>query len=88
MQNSIKKDIRLVKNRILPLLLNSDDIMEFYLVKDIQNKFGVTDDNDDSGIVYKQVFPHLYIDDTQTERYFHIYYIFEGRHYPGYRLEQ
>ena len=69
MPGTVLKDIGLVKNRILPLLLNSDDIMEILLGKGYTQEqvWGADDNDDDYGIVYKQVFPHLYIGDTQTE---------------------
>lgn len=65
----VLKDIGLLKNRILTLLLNSDDIMEILLGKGYtQDQVWGNDENDDDyGIVYKQVFPHLYIDETQTK---------------------
>lgn len=64
----VLKDIGLLKNRILPLILNSDDIMEILLGKGYTQEqvWGNEENDDDYGIVYKQVFPHLYIDDTQT----------------------
>ncbi len=69
MPETVLKDIGLVKNRILPLLLNSDDIMEILLGKGYTEEqvWGNDEDDDDYGIVYKQVFPTLYIDETQTE---------------------
>lgn len=69
MSEVVLKDIGLIKNRILPLLLNSNDVMEIILGKGYTNEqvWGNDDNDEDYGIVYRQVFPYLYIDDTQTE---------------------
>lgn len=65
----VLKDIGLIKNRLLTYLLNSDDVMEILLGKDHTQEqvWGAEENDDDLGIVYKQVFPYLYIDETQTE---------------------
>lgn len=65
----VLKDIGLIKNRLLPLLLNSNDVMEALLGKGYTNEqvWGSENDDNDYGIVYKQVFPYLYINDIQTE---------------------
>lgn len=69
MSEVVLKDIGLIKNRILPLLLNSNDVMEIILGKGYTNEqvWGNDDNDEDYGIVYRQVFPYLYIDDTQIE---------------------
>lgn len=68
MSTTVLKDIGLLKNRLIPLFLNSNDIMEILLGEGYtQEQVWGTDGNDeDLGIVYKQIFPHLYIDETQT----------------------
>lgn len=68
MEATIIKDIGLYKNRLVNLLLQSPDICEAllglgYTEEDV---FGDENDDDDYGIVYRQVFPYLYIDETQT----------------------
>lgn len=69
MTETVLKDIGLMKNRILPLLLSSTDIMEILLGKGYTQEqvWGADNNDNDYGIVYKQIFPYLYIDDTQTE---------------------
>lgn len=69
MPGTILKDIGFVKNCILPLLLNSDDVMEILLGKGYTQEqvWGYDENEEDHGIVYKQVFPYLYIDETQTK---------------------
>lgn len=69
MPRTILKDIGLVKNCILPLLLNSNDVMEILLGKGYTEEqvWGNEENEEDYGIVYKQVFPYLYIDETQTK---------------------
>lgn len=65
----VLKDIGLIKNRILPLLLNSADILEALLGSGYTEEqvWGKEGDDDDYGIVYRQIFPYLYIDGAQTE---------------------
>lgn len=60
MAETILKDIGLYKNRILSTLLQSSDLCETLL-----NKKDYTEEDVDS-LIYKQVFPCLYIDETQT----------------------
>jgi len=69
MSGVVLKDIGLLKNRILPLLLNSNDIMEILLGKGYTQEqvWGNDESHEDYGIVYKQIFPYLYIAETQTE---------------------
>ena len=54
------KDIGTYKNRLLTTIVNSEDICELILGKDY-NKTDV-----DEKLIYKNIFPYLYIDDTQT----------------------
>ena len=59
MDGSVLKDIGNYKNRLVSAILNSEDIMELMLGPDHS-------ENDVDNIVYSQVFPYLYINDTQT----------------------
>lgn len=57
------------KNNILTPIINSDDIKDILLVGQEYSDemwYGKENDDDDFGIVYKQIFPYLYIDETQT----------------------
>ena len=56
----ILKDIGLYKSVIINSLLDNQEIMELMLGKKYT-------DSDVENIVYKQIFPYLYIDETQTE---------------------
>lgn len=58
---SILKDMGSYKNTLLSALINSDDICELLF-----NKKPYSED-DVENLVYTQIFPYLYIDDTQTE---------------------
>lgn len=60
MDSSVLKDIGTCKTKILSLLMASPDICELFLGKNY------TEDDVDN-LMYKQVFPYLYIDNTQTE---------------------
>ena len=55
----ILKDIGLYKNRLLSLFLKSDDLVQAVAESN-------PEDNSDD-IVYKNIFPYLYVDETQTE---------------------
>ena len=55
------KDIGVYKNRLLTTIMNSEDICELILGK------GYDKENIDEKLVYKHVFPYLYVDDAQTE---------------------
>ena len=54
------RDLGSYKNKIIAALLQNSDLMECML------GVGYTEDQVDK-IVYKQIFPYLYVDDTQTE---------------------
>ncbi|MBS6643649.1 MAG: hypothetical protein KH366_08725 [Clostridiaceae bacterium] len=58
--DSALKDIGAYKNRIISLLTGSQDIVSLLLNDTI------TDDNVEN-LVYSQIFPYLYVNDTQTE---------------------
>lgn len=60
MDSYVLKDIGLCKNKLIPVLLTSPDICETLLGKNY------TEDDVDN-VVYKQVFPYLYMDGTQDE---------------------
>ena len=55
------KDIGVYKNRLLTTIIKSEDICELIL-GEAYNKADV-----DEKITYENVFPYLYVDDTQTE---------------------
>lgn len=55
------KDIGIYKNRLLTTIMNSEDVCELILGK------GYDKVNVDEKLIYKYVFPYLYVDDTQTE---------------------
>lgn len=59
-EKSILKDIGLYKNRLVSSILNSTEICETLLIDK-----ECTEENIDN-LVYTQVFPYLYIDNTQT----------------------
>ena len=58
---SILKDMGSYKNTLLSALINSNDICELLF-----NKKPYSED-DVEKLVYTQIFPYLYIDETQTE---------------------
>lgn len=60
-EGSIIKDLGSYKNKLISALLNSNDICELML-----NKKTYTDDEAES-LVYTQIFPYLYVDETQNE---------------------
>lgn len=60
MAESVLNDIGEYKDTLLDILLSNDDICETLLGKDF------TSDNR-SDLIYTQVFPYLYVDETQTE---------------------
>lgn len=59
--SSVLKDVGLYKDKIMSHLLKSKDLCKVLLRKD-----EYTDDEVDE-LIYNQVFPYLYIDDTQKE---------------------
>lgn len=67
MSESLLRDIGVYKQRLLSAIQSSNDIMELMLGKNFTDEqvYGNNDDVNDFGIVYKQIFPYLYIDDTQ-----------------------
>ena len=61
MDDSILKDMGSYKNNLIVALQNSEDICELLF-----NKHPYTRD-DVKNLPYSQIFPYLYVDDTQTE---------------------
>ena len=55
------KDIGVYKNRLLTTIIKSEDICELILGKDYDKT------NVDEKIMYDNIFPYLYVDETQTE---------------------
>lgn len=55
------KDIGVYKNRLLTTIMSSEDVCELILGK------GYDKQDVDEKLIYKHVFPYLYVDDTQTE---------------------
>lgn len=60
MSESVLQDIGLYKENLISMLLSNSTICKVLLGDDYT-------DNDISNLVYTQVFPYLYIDETQTE---------------------
>ena len=60
MSKSTLQDIGLYKDNLISMLLSDSSICKVLLGNDYT-------DNDISDLVYTQVFPYLYIDETQTE---------------------
>ena len=60
-EESVVKDTGLYKSRLISTILSDEDACEVLL-----KKKDYTDDDVDN-LIYKQVFPYLYVDDTQTE---------------------
>ena len=56
------KDIGVYKNRLLSAIVNSEDVCELILGKDYDKT------NVDKRLIYKNVFPYLYVDETQTKQ--------------------
>ena len=55
------KDIGVYKNRLLTTIMSSEDVCELILGE------GYAKEDADEELVYKHVFPYLYVDDVQTE---------------------
>lgn len=55
------KDIGVYKNRLLTTIMSSEDVCELILGK------GYDKTDVDEQLIYKHVFPYLYVDETQTE---------------------
>ena len=55
------KDIGVYKNRLLTTIMSSEDVCELILGK------GYDKTDVDEQLVYKHIFPYLYVDETQTE---------------------
>lgn len=60
-EGSVLKDIGSYKNKLLSAFVTSDDICELLF-----NKKPYTEEDVDN-LIYSQVFPYLYVDDTQKE---------------------
>ena len=61
MSKTMLKDIGLYKNRLISSLLKNSDICDAIVMKDFYNE------TDIDNLTYTQVFPYLYVDDTQKE---------------------
>lgn len=61
MEGSILKDMGKYKNTLISALISSDDICELMF-----NKKTYTEEDVDN-LIYTQIFPYLYTDETQTE---------------------
>lgn len=59
--STMLKDIGRYKNRIMSHILSSDDICKALL-----DKKEVSDDDKDN-LIYNQIFPYLYVDETQND---------------------
>lgn len=60
-EGSILKDMGSYKNKIVSAFINSDEICELLFNKEAYTEENVED------LIYKQIFPYLYVDETQTE---------------------
>ena len=60
-EGSVLKDIGSYKNKLLSAFVTSDDICELLF-----NKKPYTEEDADN-LLYSQVFPYLYVDETQTD---------------------
>lgn len=60
MAESVLNDIGAYKDTLLEMLLSNNGICETLLEKNYSN-------DDKLNLIYTQVFPYLYVDDTQTE---------------------
>lgn len=60
-EKTILKDIGLYKNRLMSCILKSSELCDAMIMKENYNE------SDIDNLVYTQVFPYLYADDTQTE---------------------
>lgn len=60
-EGSVLKDIGSYKNKLISAFINSDDICELLF-----NKEPYTEEDVDN-LVYTQIFPYLYVNETQTE---------------------
>lgn len=60
-EGSILKDMGSYKNTLLSYFINSEDICELMF-----NKKAYTEKDVDN-LIYSQIFPYLYVDDTQNE---------------------
>ena len=56
------KDIGKYKNRLLSIIVNSKDICEAIL------GVNYNEENVDEQLIYSNIFPYLYINDTHTEQ--------------------
>lgn len=61
-EQSLLHDIGLYKNRLINVFLNNSDICQLLLDED-----NITSDSVDN-LVYSQVFPYLFVDNTQTQK--------------------
>ena len=64
MAETVIKDTGLCKSVLIQTFLDNSEIMEVLLGKGYDKKY-TQDEIDDT--VYKQIFPYLYIDETQTQ---------------------
>lgn len=60
MEESVLNDIGIYKDTLLEMLLSNNDICETLLGKGYSN-------DDKLDLIYTQVYPYLYVDETQTE---------------------
>ena len=60
-EQTILKDIGLYKNRLISCILKSSEICDAMIMKENY------DESDIDNLVYTQVFPYLYVDDTQND---------------------
>ncbi len=68
--DSVLRDLPLIKSDVISALLANPDICTILMDRKIVSDSGLVaadPDIDDEKLVYKNIWPYLYIDDTQTE---------------------
>lgn len=69
METSVNRDLGRCKNILANILVDSEDIKEIMVFGEPYSDemwYGKDNDENDFGIIYKQIFPHLYASETQT----------------------
>lgn len=62
METTTLKDLGLYKNYLLSMIVKSSDIKDAMFIEDNKRK-----DGNLGQLMFKQIFPYLYVDETQTE---------------------
>ena len=67
MAGTTLKDINTYKNSVLSALLQSTDILTLLLGEGYTPEQVLGDNNGSNGVMYQQIFPYLYTEETKTE---------------------